>query len=92
MITRFAPKGEVVIEVDSPGNEFYIVLGRKAEFYLKDHAKSEHANELIKNSSNWESIPPHSSRRKRSGYDGIVSLNRFTQGQILRKNSTKAKW
>ena len=72
-MTRFAPKDEVVIEVDSPGTEFYIVLKGKVEFYLKDLSLTAKDDEVIKKSfEKWVTVPPHSGRRKRSTYPGIL--------------------
>lgn len=87
---RFAPKDEVVIEVDSPGTEFYIVLKGRVQFYLKDSSLEAKDDETIKKTyEKWVTVPPHSGKRKRSQYPGKRSSAGVPKVKYCQKTTLK---
>ena len=75
-IIRFAPKGEVVIEVDAIGSEFYILLEGKIQFYSKGNPQSEQAKQVTEIARQYPEIPTHSNKRLRSKFDGTLTITK----------------
>lgn len=75
-VIRFAPKGEVVIEVDAIGSEFYILLEGKIQFYSKGNPQSEQAKQVTEIARQYPEIPTHSNKRLRSKFDGTLTITK----------------
>lgn len=68
--SRYCQKGEVIIEVDSIGSEFYIMLDGRAQYLSKGNPTADYTKEVIEKTKNYKVVSPHTGQRQRSNFSG----------------------